>query len=70
MHSAGTTGERQLIHVLKEYVSHFKLARAAPGDCATHPGVKGAGTWDAKDKQVIEGPVLNGLHHAYRWVAT
>jgi hypothetical protein len=51
INSAGTAGELQQIRVLKEYVSHFNPARAAPGDRAAHPGAKGAAAWDAQDKQ-------------------
>jgi transposase InsO family protein len=53
-------GERQLIRVLKEYVSYFNRARPhtypcalvqVSGDRATHPGAQGAATWDAENQQ-------------------
>jgi hypothetical protein len=49
IHSAGTIGELQLIHVLNEFVSHFNPARPHQGS-APHPGAKSAATWDAKDQ--------------------
>jgi putative transposase len=62
-------GELQLIRVLKEYVSYFNPARPHQGiaQCIPAPRVPPPGT--PKTSRLIAGPVLNGLHHDYRWAA-
>jgi putative transposase len=63
-------GERQLTRVLKEYVSYFNparphqgIAQRIPAPTVSPPGVANSG-------KVMAFPMLNGLHHDYRWATT
>ena|SRR5579859_4698540 len=62
-------GERQVIRVLKEYVSYFNPARPHQGIAQRipAPGVPPPGP--PNTSRVITYPMLNGLHHDYRWAA-
>ena len=59
-------GELQLIRVLKEYVSYFNPARPHQG-IYRRQGCHRLG--EPKAGKVMAFPVLNGLHHDYRWAA-
>ena len=62
-------GELQLIRVLKEYVSYFNPARPHQGIAPQLPAPTVSSTGEAKAGKVMAFPVLNGLHHDYRWAA-
>ena len=62
-------GERQVIRVLKEYVSYFNPARSHQGTAQRIPAPRVPPPGTPKTSRVIAGPVLNGLHHDYRWAA-
>jgi transposase InsO family protein len=62
-------GELQLIRVLKEYVSYFNPARPHQGIAQRIPALRVAPLGAPKTSRVIAYPVLNGLHHDYRWAA-
>jgi putative transposase len=62
-------GELQLIRVLKEYVSYFNPARPHQGIAQRIPAPRVPPPGTPKTSTVIAGPVLNGLHHDYRWAA-
>lgn len=62
-------GERQLTRVLKEYVSYFNPARPHQGIAQRIPAPRVLPPGTPKTGRVIAGPVLNGLHHDYRWAA-
>ena len=62
-------GVLPLIRILKEYVSDFnqarphqEIAQRIPAPTVSPPGV-------ANEGKVMAFPVLNGLHHDYRWAA-
>jgi putative transposase len=63
-------GERQLTRVLKEYVSYFNPARPHQGISQRIPAPRVPLPRTSKTSTVIAAPVLNGLHHKYRWAAT
>ena len=63
-------GERQQIHVLKEYVSYFNPTRPHQGIAQRIPAPRALPPGTPKTSRVIASPVLNGLHHDYRWAAT
>ena len=62
-------GELQLIRVLKEYVSYFNPARPHQGIAQRIPAPRVPPPGEPKTSKVIAYPVLNGLHHDYRWAA-
>jgi hypothetical protein len=62
-------GELQLTRVLKEYVSYFNPARPHQGIAQRIPAPWVLPPGTPKTSRVIAGPVLNGLHHDYRWAA-
>jgi putative transposase len=62
-------GELQLIRILKEYVSYFNEARPHQGIAQQIPKPMVSPAGEPKDGKVIGFPVLNGLHHDYRWAA-
>jgi putative transposase len=62
-------GELQLIRVLQEYVSYFNPARPHQGITQRIPAPRVPPPGTSKTSRVIAGPVLNGLHHDYRWAA-
>jgi transposase InsO family protein len=63
------TGELQLMRVLKEYVSYFNLARPHQGIAQQIPAPRVSPPGEARAGKVMAFPVLNGLHHDYRWAA-
>ena len=62
-------GELQLIRVLKEYVSYFNPARPHQGIAQQLPAPTVSPPGEANAGKVMAFPVLNGLHHDYRWAA-
>ena len=62
-------GELQLIRVLKEYVSYFNPARPHQGIAQRIPAPRVPPAGRPKAGKVMAFPVLNGLHHDYRWAA-
>jgi putative transposase len=62
-------GELQLIRVLKEYVSYFNPARPHQGIAQQIPAPAVLPLGEANSGMVMAFPVLNGLHHDYRWAA-
>jgi len=62
-------GERQLIRVLTEYVSYFNPTRLHQGIAQRIPAPLVPPPGTPKTSWVVAGPVLNGLHHDYRWAA-
>ena len=62
-------GERQLIRVLKGYVSYFNPARPHQGIAQRIPAPTVSPPGEAKAGKVMAFPVWNGLHHDYRWAA-
>jgi putative transposase len=62
--------ERQLRHVVKDYVGYFNRARPHQGlrqqlpDPAIDPGLPASATL-----KIVAQPVLGGLHHDYRHAA-
>jgi hypothetical protein len=63
------TGELQLIRVLKEYVAYFNPARPHQGIAQQLPAPTVSPPGEANAGKVLAIPVLNGLHHDYRWAA-
>jgi hypothetical protein len=62
-------GELHLLRVLKEYIAHFNPARPHQGLAQRVPARRVPPPGTPKTSRVIAGPVLNGLHHDYRWTA-
>ena len=62
-------GELQLIRVLKGYVTYFHLARPHQGIAQQIPAPRVSPPGEARAGKVMAFPVLNGLHHDYRWAA-
>ena len=62
-------GERQLIRVLKGYVSYFNPARPHQGIAQPIPAPRVLPPGEARAGKGVAFPVLNGLHHDYRWPA-
>jgi len=63
-------GELQLVRVLKEYVAYFNPARPHQGLAQQIPTPQvSSPPGDVKAGKVLAFPVLNGLHHDYRWAA-
>ena len=62
-------GERQLIRVLKEYISYFNPVRPHQGIAQQIPAPRVSPPGEARAGKVVAFPVLNGLHD-YRWAAT
>ena len=60
-------GELQLSRVLKGYVSYFNPARPHQGIAQRIPAPRVPVPGTPKTSRGIAGPVLNGLHHDYRW---
>ena len=61
--------ERQLIRVLKGYISYFNPARPHQGIVQRIPAPTVSPPGEVKAGKVMAFPVLNGLHHDYRWAA-
>jgi len=62
--------DRQLHRVIKEYVAFFNGARPHQGLGQQIPGQLGAVRDERRVGKIIAFPILNGLHHDYRRVAT
>ena len=62
-------GELQLIRVLKGYISYFNPARPHQGIAQQIPAPRVSPPGTPKTRRVVAYPVLNGLHHDYRWAA-
>ena len=62
-------GELQLIRVLKAYVTYFNPARPHQGIAQRIPAPTVAPPGETQAGKVMAVPVLNGLHHDYRWAA-
>jgi putative transposase len=59
-------GKRQLIRVLKEYVSYFNPARPHQGIAQQLPAPTVSPPGEANAGKVMAFRVLNGRHHDYR----
>ncbi len=62
-------GVRQLVRILKEYECYFNQARPMQGIAQRISEGMQASPQEPKAGKVIAFPVLNGLHHHYRWAA-
>jgi len=62
-------GELQLMRVLMEYVAYFNPARPRQGPAQQTPTPTASPPGAFKTGKVLVFPVLNGLHHDYRWAA-
>jgi transposase InsO family protein len=62
-------GERKLTRVLKEYISYFNPARPHQGILQRIPAPKVSPPGVANSGKVMAFPMLNGLHHDYRWAS-
>ncbi len=62
-------GELQLSRVLQEYVSYFNAVRPHQGIAQHIPAPRVPPPGTPKTRRVTASPVLNGLHHDYRWAA-
>jgi len=59
----------QLIRILKEYVSYFNQARPHQGIAQRIPAPRVSPLGELNAEKATAFPVLNGLHHDYRWAA-
>ncbi len=62
-------GERHLYPVIQEYVDDFNQARPHQGIEQRIPGGPNVLPAQPARGKIIALPVLNGLHHHYRWAA-
>ena len=62
-------GGLQLIRILKEYGTYFNQARPHQGIAQQIPAPTVSPPGEANSGKVMTFPVLNGLHHDYRWAA-
>jgi hypothetical protein len=62
-------GELQLMRVLKECVSYFNPTRPHQGIAQHTPAPRLSPPGESRAGTVVAFPVLNGLHHDYRWAA-
>jgi putative transposase len=60
---------RQLVRMLTEYVRHFNQARPHQGIGQQIPEWRPLLVSEPQNGKVIASPVLNRLHHGYRWAA-
>jgi putative transposase len=64
-----TMTERQLYRVVREYVTFFNAARPHQGIQQRIPEKLGSNAQAKREGKIIAFPILNGLHHDYRWAA-
>jgi transposase InsO family protein len=62
-------GGLYLIRILKEYVTYFDQARPHQGIGQRIPAPRVSLPGEVNARKVMAFPVLNGLHHDYRWTA-
>lgn len=62
-------GVCQLVRILRDYVQYFNQARPHQGIEQRIPDATPASAGVPRSGKVIVFPVLNGLHHDYRWAA-
>jgi transposase InsO family protein len=62
-------GVRQLIRILSDYIRYFNQARPHQGIAQETPEATQLPPDVPKMGKVIAFPVLNGLHHDYRWAS-
>ncbi len=62
-------GEKHMLRVLKEHVTHFNTARPHQGIGQRVPVGPVAHRKAHSNTEVVARPILGGLHHEYRWAA-